>query len=146
MRNLFNKATGTAIAIAAAALLSSGSALATEHVDPPAVVMIDGVVCVVFDRAGNIFVLDPPPDGDAVAQTVVTPSGNLKATCAGTIPADEFPILPTRGADVFTTDDNPFEVGLECFVNPIGLQTVDWHMVVTKSGKVSLSCHDNGQP
>ena len=81
MRNLLTKATGTAIAIAAAALLNSGSANAQALV-------IDDLSCKLFDSAMAVHTIFPPAlGGDAVVQRVMTPSGNSKITCSGRLPA-----------------------------------------------------------
>lgn len=141
MRNLLNKAGGVAIAVATAAVLSSGSANAQAA---GAEVTIDQLFCGVLVNVVNNVVTGvlifppghPEEDGDAVVQTVITPSGNLKATCSGSI-VGLTTDLPDKGARTFTFDNT----GLLCRVNPIGLLTEDWHQVVTKSGRVALTCH-----
>ena len=63
----------------------------------------------------------------------MTPSGNSKITCSGTLPEEA--ILP--GAKAVVTSD------FLCNTN-FG-QTTDSHNVVTKSGRVTLTCYINGQ-
>ena len=114
-----------------AVILHSGSALAQ------AVVLIDATECGVSDADFNGHTIFPPFLGNAVVHTVVTPSGNTKVTCSGTLPAEA--VLPTKGAVVITIED----IGVFC--NTLLGPTDDWQNVVTKSGRVSLSCHLNGQ-
>ena len=130
MRNLLTKATGTAIAIAAAALLNSGSANAQALV-------IDDLSCKLFDSAMAVHTIFPPAlGGDAVVQRVMTPSGNSKITCSGRLPAGAA-TPPNRAAIFSGPDDGNCGTGFGV--------TDDWHEVVTKSGRAVLTCHLNGQ-
>ena len=146
MRNLFNKATGTAIAIAAAALLSSSSGYADEHVDPPAQVGI-GVTCLVLlanppQSGADVFEIMPPAmGGDAVTNAVVTPNGNVKLTCNGTLSTDALALVAPTRAVLFSSDDP--DAG-DCMSPGFGSME-EWYQVITPSGKVSLTCHSNGQ-
>ncbi len=133
MRNLFNKATGTAIAIAAAAVLSTGSANAQ------ATVLIDATTCGVVDAVGAPNSISPPAlGGDAVIQQVLTDNGNSKITCNGTLTSGTLPGdagLPNRAVIFSGPDDGSCSTGFG--------STNDWHLVVTKSGRVALTCHVN---
>ena len=143
MRNALNKASGLAIAIAAAALLGSGSAHAQG-----ADVRIDETGCRVFDAGGvNLFDINIPfLGGDAVVQAVMTPSGNSKITCAGTLP--DIAVLPGE-EDPATMKTLPnravIKTNFLCtttFLDMAGkiLLTEDSFQVVTKSGRVKLTC------
>lgn len=129
MRNLFNKASAAAIAVATAAVLSAGSANAQG-----ATVFIDEDIgaCSVFDGAGGLVLLTAA-DG-AVLQAVLTPSGNIKLTCNGKIAVG----APQR-AVFYSSDD----LGIPC--GTIFGPADEWQEVVTKSGRVSLTCHFNAQ-
>ncbi|MCH8166515.1 MAG: hypothetical protein IIC03_01080 [Proteobacteria bacterium] len=153
MRNLLNKATGTAIAIAAAAVLSSGSANAFHVFPDTAAVFIDTDLdpgCGVFDGEGHPkFLVAGGMPGDAVLQAVITPSGNVKLTCNGDIRLavehPNFPEFPGPGvpapgrAVMFSGDD--FD---ELLCGTAFGHTDDWQNVVTRSGRVSLTCVING--
>ena len=121
------------IAIAWAVFLHSGSAFAQADVS------IDETGCGVLDAAGVIHLILPPSlGGDAVVQSVLTPSGNSRITCNGTLPVAA--TLPAKGADVTRFDD----IAILCSTGHG--TTGKWQNVVTKSGRVSLTCHINGQP
>lgn len=118
----------TLTAIATVAMLSAGAAWA-EGAD----VNIDETLCGVLDANGaGWFIFPPALGGDAVVQSVSTPSGNSKVTCNGTLPAGA--ALPDNRAVVLS--DGLCSTGF-------GI-TDDFHLVVTKSGRVSLTCHING--
>ena len=68
-----------------------------------------------------------------MVQAVMTPSGNSKITCSGTLP--DGAAVPGAGA-VVTSD-------FSC--NTMFGVTFDTHNVVAKSGRVTLTCHINGQ-
>ena len=119
MRNLLNKATGAAIAIAVAALLSSGSANAQATV-------IDDFGCGLSgaDYFGTAFLNTT----DTIA--VVTPSGNTQLTCF---------------FDAFAGQEPPKAVIIEGFVcgTFLGL-TNDSRTISTPGGRVVLKCNING--
>lgn len=143
MRNLINKAGGVAIAMATAALLNTSSASAQEG----ATVFIDFQHGCFFRNANGVgFELVLPPE--AVVQAVLTPSGDQKFTCTAVLSAG----TPNNRAVMFSGDDgdnvlcgipntNPPDPG-----DVMGTTTDDWHQVVTKTGRASLTCHINGQP
>ncbi len=130
-------------ATAAAALLSSGAAHAQE-----AEVFIDEVGCGVFDADGMLHIITPPGvfpyDGDAVVQKVLTGNGSAKITCNGTLPESAF--LPgdfgssNRAVILGGPDNGVCNIG---FGGGSFVATDDWHNVVTKSGRVTLTCHIN---
>jgi hypothetical protein len=134
MKTLVAKACCMAIAAVAMTLFTAGSALAQATVE------INEDSCAVLDDQGKDWTIYPPAlGGDAVVQAVLTPSGNSKITCNGTLPASA--ALPDRGATVYTFDD----LRVNCDTG-FGEATDDWINVVTRSGRVSLTCHINGQP
>jgi len=108
-------------------LLYSGSALAQAEVQ------IDETGCFVIDGDGNGDLIDATAlGGDAVIRAVMTPSGNSKITCNGTA-------APAQGRAQISDNES---TGFLCNTS-FGL-TADWHNVVTKSGRVSLTCYING--
>ena len=121
MRNLLNKATGTAIAIAAAALLSSGTANAQATV-------IDDIGCGILATDYGTGAGSNLASTDSI--TVVTPSGNTQLTC----------FFDASGAGVPAK-----AVKMEGF--PCGTllgSTTDTQSIATPKGRVVLKCHVNG--
>lgn len=118
MRNLFNKATGTAIAIAAAALLSSGSANAQA-------VVAKGFPCEIQPNAWSGTV---PLFTDDVSHFVESDSGNVNFTCVFDIPLGDEPDKAVK-----TTD-------FECLTGPGGA-AISQHSISTPGGKVILKCN-----
>lgn len=107
-------------------------------------VVVDDVQCGFLDAAGVGHAVFPKAlGGDAVMQAVLTDSGNSKFTCSGTLPDEATlpgdPGYPNRAV---LWDFDSTNGGL-CNTN-YG-NTEDWHMVVTKSGKATVTCHLNVQ-
>jgi len=142
--------------IAIAAIVSAGGAWAEGATVS---IGIEEIACFVPDAAydssmtpgqnfaaGHVHELTPRAlGGTAVIQAVITPGGNFKYTCSGKLPPNATP--SAKGATVYTGED----LGVTCDVADPALVddgggpfTLDWHAVVTKSGRVSISCHING--
>jgi hypothetical protein len=120
------------VSVAAAATLYAGAAFAQAEVS--AEVSIDEISCSVFDGNGDIKEINNPAiGGDAMVQAVLTPSGNSKISCSGSLPLDAAPALGRAVVWDFES------TGIMCSTT-YGL-TTDWHNVVTKSGRVTLTCH-----
>lgn len=106
-------------------------------------VVVDDAACVVLDAAGDVHGLTAKAlGGDAVVQAVMTGSDNVKYTCNGTLP--EVATLPgddglPNRAVLWDFDSTGATCGTS--FGP----TEDWHMVVTKGGKVNLTCYINAQ-
>ena len=75
-----------------------------------------------------------PDGGKAVTQAVISANGNVKLTCNGILPPEY--AAPDR-AVMFSGDDT-----FGACSTLLG-HTFDWQNVVTKSGRVSLTCHLN---
>jgi hypothetical protein len=109
-----------ALVAAAASFLVIGTGSASA--DGAVVDISQGCVFLDVDGVSVFF------DADARRQTVTTPSGGALTTCNGTYPG-----TPPDTAVV--------QSGFTCFTT-VGL-TTDSHEVITPSGKVILSCHNN---
>ncbi len=132
MRNVLTKASGTAIAIAAAALLSSGSAYASHLGGAEHATVINefepgcGLGTDASGLSEDLFTTD--------IIAVITPSGNSQLSCFFDIP---FGVEPARPM----VND-----GFNCVVfvsGGVGI-TTDSRSIATPGGRAILTCKING--
>jgi hypothetical protein len=130
MKNLFNKATGTAIAIAAAALLSTGTANAQATV-----IHHDADTEFGFCEIQGTNWGPPGNDGDTLStddlHIVISPSGNATFTCFFDAPTGLEP------------DKTEVRKDFVCNLPPEGAIATNSHSISTPRGRIVLKCSVN---
>ena len=157
MRNLLNKATGAAIAIAAAEFVLAPHSAPAQGIGP-AIVTNDGVCFVLdasaFDFPNRVF-LDSweISEGFHITQSKDR-NGNISLHCTvllpdgAILPGDPDSVYPNSNRAVFWDFDllEPLVGAVDaacCLNEACSESTTDWQNVVTKSGRSNLSCHFN---